>query len=135
MPAPWSTLPRRPGCPGELTARSVFGLAREGNPAARKVVDATARSLAYVVACVAPVVDPSVVVLGGAIGANGDLLLEPVARHLRGLTPFQPSLVSSELGSDAVLLGATAMATELARESAFATLTSSPTTHLLLQES
>jgi predicted NBD/HSP70 family sugar kinase len=129
------SLARKAGLRGDLTARSVFDQARAGDRRALGVVDATARSLAYVIACVAPVVDPSVVVLGGAIGANGDLLLEPVGRHLEGLTPFHPSLVSSELGSDAVLLGATAMATELARESAFTTLTSPPTAHLLLQES
>src|SRR5262249_41803394 len=90
-------LAHKAGLGGELTARSVFDLAREGNPLALAVVDVTARSLAYVISCVAPVVDPSLVVLGGAIGANGDLLLEPVTDHLRGFTPFHPSLVSSGL--------------------------------------
>jgi predicted NBD/HSP70 family sugar kinase len=128
-------LARETGMSGELTARSVFDRAREGDATARSVVDSTARSLAYVIACVAPVVDPSVVVLGGAIGANGDLLLDPVGRHLQELTPFRPSVLSSQLGSDAVLIGAVAMAAGLARETAFATLTSTPTTHLMLQES
>jgi predicted NBD/HSP70 family sugar kinase len=128
-------LARKAGLRGDLTARSVFDQARAGDRKALNVVDVTARSLAYVIACVSPVVDPSVVVLGGAIGANGDLLLEPVTHHLEGFTTFRPSVVSSELGSDAVLFGATAMATELARESAFSALTSTPTTHLLLQES
>jgi hypothetical protein len=76
-----------------------------------------------------------VVVLGGAIGANGDLLLDPVIRHLAELSPFRPSVVSSELGSDAVLLGATAMAADLAREFVFTQLTSTPTPTLMLQES
>jgi predicted NBD/HSP70 family sugar kinase len=120
---------------GELTARSVFDQARAGDVRALRVVDATARSLAYVVSCVAPVIDPSVVVLGGAIGANGDLLLDPVIRHLEEFSPFRPSVVSSQLGSDAVLLGATAMAADLARESVFTQLTSTPTATLMLQES
>ncbi|HTY71664.1 MAG TPA: ROK family transcriptional regulator [Actinomycetes bacterium] len=123
------------GLGADLTARQVFDLARAGNEVATGVVEETARALAYVVACVAPVVDPARVVLGGAIGSNGDLLLEPVARHLSELSPFHPALVSSDLGADAVLLGATAMATELARDSAFAALTSTSPTPLLLQES
>jgi predicted NBD/HSP70 family sugar kinase len=128
-------LARQAGMRGELTARSVFDQARAGDVRALRVVDATARSLAYVVSCVAPVIDPSVVVLGGAIGANGDLLLDPVIRHLEEFSPFRPSVVSSQLGSDAVLLGATAMAADLARESVFTQLTSTPTTSLMLQES
>ena len=128
-------LARQAGMRGELSARSVFDQARNGDDRALRVVDATARSLAYVVSCVTPVIDPAVVVLGGAIGANGDLLLDPVIRHLAELSPFRPSVVSSELGSDAVLLGATAMAADLARESVFTQLTSTPTPTLMLQES
>ena len=108
---------------GEITARTVFDLARAGEPRALEIVDATAHSIAYVIACIAPVVDPVLVILGGAIGTNPDLLLTPVRAHLETLTPFRPRLESSELGSEAVLLGATARSVELARRWAFETLT------------
>jgi len=64
-------------------------------------------------------------VLGGAIGANGDLLLEPVARQLADFSDFRPEIVTSGLGQDAVLTGATTMSADLARESAFAAATTS----------
>jgi predicted NBD/HSP70 family sugar kinase len=117
---------KRLGLPPDVTPRTVFELARAGDPAAVRIVDDTARSLAYVVACVIPLVDPALVVLGGAIGANGDLLLAPVARHIEDFSPFRPRIVSSDLGPDAVLIGATAMSAELAREAAFSTATGTP---------
>lgn len=86
-------------------------------------MDDTARSVAYVVACVVPLIDPALIVLGGAIGANGDLLLEPVARHLADFSTFRPPVVASGLGQEAVLTGATTMSAELAREAAFAAAT------------
>jgi predicted NBD/HSP70 family sugar kinase len=109
---------------GEQTPKSIFELARAGDPTALEIVDETAGRIAYVIACAAPLIDPELVVLGGAIGANGDLLLEPVGAHLVGFSPFRPRIVSSALGADAVLLGATAKAGELARSAAFTAATS-----------
>ena len=111
------------GLGDEVTPRSVFEQARAGDARALEIVDGTARIIAYVIACVAPVVDPQLVILGGAIGSNPDLLLAPVKSYLETLTPFRPRLESSELGSEAVLLGATARAVDLARRWAFETLT------------
>ena len=117
------------GLPGDGSPRTVFELARGGDPAALEIVEDTARSIAYVVACVVPLIDPALIVLGGAIGANGDLLLEPVARHLADFSDFRPEIVASGLGQDAVLTGATTMSADLARESAFtAATTSTPST-------
>ncbi|MFF0160649.1 ROK family transcriptional regulator [Streptomyces sp. NPDC005263] len=114
---------QRLGLPGDGSPRTVFDLARAGDPGALEIVDDTARSVAYVVACVVPLIDPALIVLGGAIGANGDLLLEPVARHLADFSTFRPPLVVSGLGPDAVLTGATTMSSKLAREAAFAAAT------------
>lgn len=114
---------QRLGLPGDGSPRTVFELARAGDPGALEIVDDTARSVAYVVACVVPLIDPALIVLGGAIGANGDLLLEPVARHLADFSTFRPPIVASGLGQDAVLTGATTMSAELAREAAFAAAT------------
>jgi predicted NBD/HSP70 family sugar kinase len=118
-----STEARRLGLPGDGSPRTVFDLARGGDPGAARIVDDTARSIAYVVACVVPLIDPALIVLGGAIGGNGDLLLEPVTRHLADFSTFEPRIVASGLGQDAVLMGATTMSSELARESTFAAAT------------
>ncbi|WP_405867020.1 ROK family transcriptional regulator [Streptomyces sp. NBC_00005] len=119
---------RELGLPGDGSPRSVFELARGGDPSAAQIVDDTARSLAYVVACVVPLIDPALIVLGGAIGANGDLLLEPVVRHLADFSDFRPPVVVSDLGQDAVLTGTTTKAAELAREAAFAAATTPAST-------
>jgi predicted NBD/HSP70 family sugar kinase len=114
---------RAKGLDGEVSARSVFDQARDGNADALEIVDGTARAIAYVISCIAPVVDPKLVILGGAIGSNADLLAAPVGAHLETLSPFRPSLKFSELGSEAVLLGALARARDLARRWAFDTFT------------
>lgn len=103
----------------------VFDLARDGDPRALAVVDDTARTLAWVIAAIVPVLDPQLVVLGGAVGGNGDLLTGPVRRHLRDVSPFTPDVVCSGLGSRSVLLGALGVAGDLARDVAFTLATGS----------
>jgi predicted NBD/HSP70 family sugar kinase len=72
------------------------------------------------VAAVTSVLDPELVVLGGGIGRNGDLLIAPMERRLRKLLRMPPPpLVVSALGDDAVVLGALAIALARARESVF----------------
>jgi len=106
----------------ELSAepRAVFGAARTGDPAARAVVDEIARRIALHVAPVAAVADVELVVLGGGIGANGDLLLDPVARFLAEWLPFAPRVEVSTLGEASVLTGAIAVGLEAALENVFA---------------
>ena len=58
-------------------------------------------------------------ILGGGIGRNGDLLLEPVQRELRALSPFHPHIRISALGEDAELRGAVAMALAAAQDQLF----------------
>lgn len=111
---------RKLGLPEALTGREVFNLARDRDARALQVVDTIAYRIAYVLACVTAVVDPGLVVLGGGVGLNADLLLEPVARHLRELSPFSPRIESSRCGSDAELFGAASLASERARDSVFA---------------
>ncbi len=103
------------------TAREVFAAARHGDPTARRVVDHEAARLAHAVAALAAVLDPELVVLGGAVGANTDLLLAPLTARLRELTPLRPRVVPSALGDDAVLLGAVATAAEAGRRHVFDT--------------
>jgi predicted NBD/HSP70 family sugar kinase len=88
------------------SARQVFRLARDGDELAQRAVDAEADRLAYTVASVAAVVDPELIVLGGGMGANADLLREPMERALHAFTPLVPKIVQGELGEDAVLAGA-----------------------------
>jgi predicted NBD/HSP70 family sugar kinase len=103
------------------TAKDVFAAARAADPTALRVVEREAGRLAHAVAALAAVLDPELVVLGGGIGRNGDLLLGPLRACLRELTPLRPRVVGSALGDDAVLLGAVARAAQAARERVFDT--------------
>jgi len=110
---------REEGMPASVTPESLFASARRGDPAARRAVDVEARRLAMAIATVTPMLDPELVILGGGIGRNGDLLLDPIEQELRRLVPFRPRVVVSALGQDAVLQGAVATALEVAREKVF----------------
>jgi predicted NBD/HSP70 family sugar kinase len=104
--------------PGErdLTMERVFELARAQDAAALDVVREEARRIANYVAVASAVVDVELVVLGGGIGLNGDLLLAPVAERLATRLPYPPRLETSALGSGAVLAGASALAGSLTVE-------------------
>jgi predicted NBD/HSP70 family sugar kinase len=107
---------REAGMTGPLTPKKVFALARRGDPTACEVVATEARRLALGLAVVVAVVDLELVVLGGGIGGNADLLLEPLERELRALSPLRPRLAAAALGEDAVLQGAVATALAAAQD-------------------
>lgn len=50
--------------------------------------------------------DPDLVVIGGGVSRSGDVLLEPLRRHLDPLCLEPPELAVSTLGDQAVVLGA-----------------------------
>ncbi|WP_318307220.1 ROK family transcriptional regulator [Amycolatopsis solani] len=101
------------------TAKDVFRLARAGDARALAVVEEEAEKLAYVVSAVTAVLDPRLIVLGGGIGGNADLLAAPMRRALAATTPVVPEIVAGQLGEDAVLAGAIATALGTARELVF----------------
>ena len=103
-----------------LTAAQVIEAARRGNGRAVEVVAVAAGRIGLALAAIVSVLDPALVILGGGIGRNGDLLLEPIQRELATLAPVQPPVVVSELGEDAELLGAVSMALGVAQERLFA---------------
>jgi predicted NBD/HSP70 family sugar kinase len=105
---------------GFTDARAVFGAAREGNEQAGGVVAEIARRIALHVATIASVADVELAVLGGGIGANGDLLLDPVGGLLAEWLPFPPRVEVSTLGEAAVLTGALAIGLQAALENVFA---------------
>jgi predicted NBD/HSP70 family sugar kinase len=96
--------------------RLVFAAARAGDPLARSVVEEEARRIALHVMPAAAVADVELVVLGGGLGANGDLLLEPIRSQLAARLPYPPRIETSSLGEAAVLTGALAVGVRAARE-------------------
>ena len=99
--------------------RAIFASARSGDPVAAAVVEEEARRIALHVVPIGAVADVALVVLGGGIGMNGDLLLEPIRRLLAGWLPFPPRVVVSSLGDAAVLTGALAVGRRSALDNVF----------------
>lgn len=110
---------RRLGMAPPLTAKNVFSAARRGDRSAMRVVADLAKRISLAVAAVASVVDPELVILGGGIGSNGDLLLERVEREIEQLSPFRPRIEVSALREDATLNGAVWMALQAAQDRLF----------------
>src|SRR5262249_14250657 len=117
----------RAGSPAAVTTlappydpRSVFAAARTGDDTAHTIVDEVARRIALHIVPIAAVADVGLVVLGGGIAANGDLLLTPVRELLDVWLPFPPQVEVSSLGDAAVLTGALAVGLEAAQDNVFA---------------
>ncbi|MFL5917334.1 MAG: ROK family protein [Gaiellaceae bacterium] len=100
-------------------ARDIFTAARRGDQHAAQIVERIARRIAAHIAPIAAVADPELVVLGGGLGMNGDLLLEPVRTFVRDWLPYPPRVEISSLGESAVLMGAVATGLQAALDNVF----------------
>jgi predicted NBD/HSP70 family sugar kinase len=106
------------------SAEAVFDAARRGSPQAQAVVEAEAERLSLALAAVVAVLDPPLIILGGGVGRNGDLLLGPVRADLGRRLPLPPPEIRiSRLGVDAPLQGALADGLARCRHTAFAVAT------------
>lgn len=122
---------RDAGVPAETTG-DVVELVRGGNLEAVREVRQAGRELGEVVATMANLINPSVVVIGGLLGGAGEHLMaglrEVVYQRSMPLATEHLSIVASVAGDRAGILGASAMAAEhvlspQAIESAAANLT------------
>lgn len=95
--------------------RQLFTRARHGDPVGRAAVAQTVDALAICIASITAVVDIELVLLGGGIGEQGDLLLEPVRMAVSGLVPYVPQIDLGALRDRAVLTGAAAVGAALAQ--------------------
>lgn len=92
-------------------AEAVLRAARDGDAHAARVVRDAARSLGATIACLANLLDPNAIVIGGGLGhAEGAYAvnLEPaiVDGIWRVREPDIPAVVRAELGEDAGVVGA-----------------------------
>jgi len=99
-----------------LPSARLADVAREaaaGDRLAARLLDEEARLVATGIAAIAAVVDPELVVLSGGVGAVTGLL-EPVRACLATLVERPPAVATGTLGPRAPLVGAVALAVELA---------------------
>ena len=97
----------------EVDGRAVTEAALAGDATAIAVFDLIGTRLGVALASFANIFEPDKIVVGGGVIAAGDLLLEPARRELRerALPPMNRTpVVEAELGPDAGMIGAAAMA-------------------------
>jgi glucokinase len=96
-----------------IDGKIVTEAALSGDATARGVFDLIGARLGVALTSFANIFEPEVFVIGGGVIAAGDLLLDPARRVLaeRALPPMKKiPVVAAELGSDAGMIGAAAMA-------------------------
>lgn len=86
----------------------LFALAEEGHPTARAVVGHHAADIGRLAAAVVAVLDPGLIVLGGAIGAFPQLL--PGVRNELARLSWPTEVVSSMVGDSGTVAGASRLA-------------------------
>lgn len=98
---------RTAAAPGrEVTAQHVFAAAALGDTVALGILDRLSDRLARVVSTLATMLNPELVVIGGAVADSASVLLEPAARKLATYTATPPRLAASPLGDAIVGIGA-----------------------------
>jgi glucokinase len=110
---PGSELGRMLAAGETIDGKAVTEAALAGDSAARGVFDLVGSRLGVALTSFANIFEPEVFVIGGGAIAAGDLLLEPARRTLleRALPPMKRiPVVAAELGPDAGMIGAAAMA-------------------------
>ncbi len=110
---PDSALGRLLAAGEEVDGKAVTLAAQEGDKTAIEVFDLVGGRLGVALASFANIFEPEVIVIGGGVIAAGDLLLDPARRELeaRALRPMNRTpVVPAELGEDAGMIGAAAMA-------------------------
>lgn len=90
----------------EITAQHVFTAAAQGDKVALGILDRLSDRLARVVSTMAIMLNPELVVIGGAVADSASVLLEPTARKLSAYTATPPRLAASPLGDAIVGIGA-----------------------------
>ncbi len=97
-----------------MTVDQVFRIAAEGDPVAQQVIDEALHYLSISLANMVNLLDPGVIIIGGAVALAGDLLFEPLRQMVPPLclrASTEPvRIVPAALGSDASLKGAVALA-------------------------
>jgi glucokinase len=97
-----------------MTVEQVFRLAAEGDPVAQKVIGEALHYLSITLANLVNVLDPGMIIIGGALALIGELFFAPLRQMVPPLclrSPDEPvRIVPAALGSDAALKGAIALA-------------------------
>ncbi|WP_339242092.1 ROK family protein [Paenibacillus sp. FSL R5-0517] len=93
-----------------LTPEKLFEAARNGEIDALDILQQYSQMIASALRHISVVLAPDLIVLGGGVGGNGDVLLPLLRQVISEQFPVQPQLICSKLGEQAVVTGAVQVA-------------------------
>lgn len=93
-----------------LTPEKLFEAARSGEVEALDILQQYSQKIASALRQISVVLAPDLIVLGGGVGGNGDVLLPLLRQIISEQFPVQPQLICSKLGEQAVVTGAVQVA-------------------------
>jgi len=97
-----------------ITAEQVFRLAADGDPIARHLVEEVHTYLGIALANIVQLINPGMIILGGAVAQAGDLLVVPLQERVKRLCLPAASqslrIVKGSLGAEANIIGAITLA-------------------------
>jgi glucokinase len=96
--------------------RTLFDSAQNGDAEARRIVDETARLIGIATANLDVVLDPSLIILGGALIRQAPELIGAVRGIVARVVPTPSEIVAPALAEEAPMWGCVLMATNEARE-------------------
>jgi len=99
----------------ETWLAELFRAARAGDRPARKAIEEASTLIGIAVANMSLVLDPSLVVLGGALSGQGDPFVSQLRRVVARIVPAPPEIVVSGLEKEAPLWGGLLVARDEAR--------------------
>lgn len=99
-----------------ISAATVSQAAEQGDPAALAIWEKTGRWIGLACCAIIGTIDPERILIGGKVARAGDMLLRPareeVGLRFRMIPPGTTPIVPADLGDDAGLIGAGALALE-----------------------
>jgi predicted NBD/HSP70 family sugar kinase len=114
---------------------AIVEAALAGDEVAREIVGEAGAYLGIAVASLLNLLNPAIVVLGGPLTASGDILLDPIRATVRDRSLFrsvaEARIVTSELGDNAIAVGAATLVLQAALKSpSLFSSSSSPLSHV-----
>src|SRR5699024_6208594 len=101
---------------GELNAKDIFNLAREGDAHSENIVNKTADALGFVLANTAMITNPSQIIIGGGVSKAGEPFLSKIKKSFNKYVLPRVSdccdITLAQLGNDAGMIGAAYLAKE-----------------------
>ncbi|MFF0372590.1 ROK family protein [Micromonospora sp. NPDC005087] len=91
---------------GDVTTTAVLTAARQGDPTATTIINTILDKLTTGLACIAAILNPEIIVLGGEVGTQLNDYTARLQQHLNRSIPNPPRIHITQLQDQAVALGA-----------------------------